>query len=128
MVPSKQMVVSYTIRPPSGIDTDIRDTNRVTTAAEIQFALPEQHSFDSSRTSSFYSAVTLTLRQAQAHLNATMTAWKDAIGDREKSKEDLGNVAFGQGKASRMTGSMQQLDQSLMAGWGIGEVIDSDDE
>ena len=45
-----------------------------------------------------------TIRAVQSRLNEVLTTWKDAIGDLEKSKEDPGVVAYGQGKASKMQG------------------------
>lgn len=36
-------------------------------------------------------------------LNEKLTYWKDAIGDREKAKEDVGAVGFGRGKAMMMS-------------------------
>ena len=41
------------------------------------------------------------VRDAQRVLNETLTVWKDAIGDREKAKEDLGQVAYGHGRSAR---------------------------
>ena len=51
------------------------------------------------------------LRDAQQCLNAALTNWKDAIGDLEKTKEDPGKVAHGQGKVARM---LQDSDSECM--------------
>jgi hypothetical protein len=49
-----------------------------------------------------YSATSAAVLQAQKELNESLTAWKDAIGDAEKVKEDTGKVEYGKGKAARM--------------------------
>lgn len=51
---------------------------------------------------SFYASSSAAVLQAQRDLNEHLTAWKDAIGDAEKAKEDMGQVAYGKGKAARM--------------------------
>jgi hypothetical protein len=52
--------------------------------------------------SAFYASASAAVLQAQRDLNEHLTAWKDAVGDAEKSKEDAGQVGFGRGKAARM--------------------------
>lgn len=76
------ITVTYTLHPPSGVTTSVPVSDTL--------SFPSQPN-DSGA-----------LRLAQAKLNAILTEWKDAIGDREKTKEDPGKVAFGQGKIARM--------------------------
>ena len=52
--------------------------------------------------STFYKSVGHALQDAQAQLNAHLTAWKDAVGDLERAKEDSGKVAWGMGRSARM--------------------------
>lgn len=49
-----------------------------------------------------YASTSDAVLQAQRDLNEALTAWKDAIGDAEKAKEDLGKIEYGKGKAARM--------------------------
>ena len=74
--------VTYKLNPPQGVQTD--------TSATASF----------SADSPAYSSAGL--REIQAKLNDSLTVWKEAIGDLEKSREDPGEVGYGQGKASRM--------------------------
>ena len=87
-----------------------------------------------SKTSTYYSALSLTLRKAQKDLNENLTSWKDAIGDREKSKEDPGTIGYGRGKAAVMSedvrGELRQNGtkggEAECEGEGEGEGEDSD--
>lgn len=85
-----------------------------------------------SETSTYYSALSLTLRKAQKDLNENLTSWKDAIGDREKSKEDPGTIGYGRGKAAVMSedvrGELRQNGTKGGEGEGEGEDSDSSDE
>lgn len=59
-----------------------------------------------------------------------LTLWKDAIGDKEKHREDLGVVPHGQGRAVRMTKGITLVnkleeDEGVMAG---AELDSSDDD
>jgi hypothetical protein len=76
------ITLTYTVNPPSGVETATPTTDTLTFTSDA---------YDSTA-----------VRQAQAKLNEVLTVWKDAIGDREKSKEDPGVIGYGQGKASKM--------------------------
>jgi hypothetical protein len=71
------IVITYNINPPDGIEVTAPASGTITKDAK-------------------------SLRDAQTQLNDALTIWKDAIGDREKSKEDPGKIAHGQGKVARM--------------------------
>ena len=87
---SSGITLTYKLNPPSGIETDVPSSNTID--------LPSDSPCDAAA-----------VRQAQAQLNQILTVWKDAIGDKEKSKEDPGVIGYGQGKASKM---MQGKDSS----------------
>lgn len=76
------ITLTYTVNPPTGVETATPAHDTITINSDA---------YDSAG-----------VRQAQAKLNEVLTVWKDAIGDREKSKEDPGVIGYGQGKASKM--------------------------
>jgi hypothetical protein len=86
------ITVTYTLQPPSGIETSVPKTDTLC--------------FESGPNDS------TALRIAQAKLNEVLTVWKDAIGDVEKAKEDPGKIAYGQGKIARMMQSYEDSDDS----------------
>jgi hypothetical protein len=76
----------------------------------------------------YYNAAAAVIREAQTALNSKLTSWKDAIGDLEKHKEDLGKVAHGQGRAARMTAEAESAASSGMAGNGEDDEEEDDAE
>jgi hypothetical protein len=98
MMATPQIELSYTIHPPSqckALD--------IPTQAEqsISIEIPPNPS-NTTQTQVYYTATSNAVLQVQKDLNDILTGWKDAIGDLEKDKEDMGVVGFGQGRASRM--------------------------
>ncbi|TXT14891.1 uncharacterized protein COLE_01084 [Cutaneotrichosporon oleaginosum] len=99
---------SYALEPPAGI----------TAPAEPKAA---KHSFPvvpgagRSATEAYYTAASAALKSAQAQANEVFSAWKDAVGDAEKHKENPGNVGKGQGKASRMMAANKAAEAAFDA-------------
>jgi hypothetical protein len=96
------ITVTYTLQPPAGIAAPTDSPAQL----ERPITLPTQSSSDTTstqgETKTYYSSLSSAVLEAQATLNQHLTAWKDAIGDAEKAKEDMGKVGFGKGKAARM--------------------------
>lgn len=106
---TKAFSVEYTLYPPP-IDSEepIASGSKLPPkSANSSIPIPIPTSTESQRpgseTSKYYSALSQTLKQTQKELNDNLTLWKDAIGDREKSKEDPGTIGFGRGKAAVMS-------------------------
>lgn len=100
----KTISLNYNIFPPPGIDpADIKKDSRIVPPiAEISFSI-KTASTSQSPTSTYYKSASIALRDAQSALNEILTPWKNAIGDKEKIKEDLGKVGYGKGRAARMS-------------------------
>jgi hypothetical protein len=96
MSSAKAIVLSYALSNPP-LKT-AAPQNPMT--QEISFPMITLES--SSTYASFYASSSAAVLQAQRDLNEHLTAWKDAIGDAEKVKEDMGQVEYGKGKAARM--------------------------
>lgn len=93
--------VDYSLLPPEGVAVvEIPPSGHL---AHSVIAEPKSIS----PTSSFYAAASEALRAVQKELNATLTPWKEAIGDQEKVKESLGKVGYGKGKSARMSAQDQ---------------------
>lgn len=103
--------IAYNIVPPSGTPQVAETTSTISCSGQEQ---------------SHYAGVISALREVQQQLNARLTTWKDAIGDSEKSKEDLGVVGYGQGKASRASRDAGQVTGD--AGSNGDDDDESDDE
>lgn len=132
--------VDYTLYPPpieSETEQPIASSSKLPPkTANSSFPIPiptfsanSQPQRSGSETSVYYSSLSLTLKQAQKELNDTLTLWKDAIGDREKSKEDPGTIGFGRGKAAVMSEDVRGeiRGQNQVEGEGEGD-SDSSDE
>ncbi|CAD6582161.1 MAG: hypothetical protein TREMPRED_003227 [Tremellales sp. Tagirdzhanova-0007] len=128
-VASKHITLSYTIIPPADLNAaDVKlGSILVPASAELTFPIPAINSAPRSPTSAYYESASSALREAQSSLNDHLTPWKVAIGDREKSKEDLGKVGYGKGRAARMSAGVDgpksdaTLDVDLR-----GNIIDED--
>ena len=96
-----QISITYSINPPEGLKTaDVP----LPPSAEFSHAFPAASAESSaSPTAAFYAAATVAVKAAQKDLNERLTVWKDAVGDREKDKENVGKVAWGQGRGARMS-------------------------
>lgn len=104
--------ITYNIVPPTGTPQVAETSSTVSCSGP---------------TESHYAGVISALRDAQQQLNARLTTWKDAIGDSEKAREDLGTVGYGQGKASRA--SRDAGETAGQAGTEAGDgAEDSEDE
>ncbi|GFZ52366.1 hypothetical protein JCM24511_10139 [Saitozyma sp. JCM 24511] len=122
---SRALHLSYSLAPPTDIDpsTVVIDAKPVPTTASVSLPLDTTGSTSTqSPTASYYDSASETVRRAQQHLNETLTAWKDAIGDREKYKEDMGKVAYGKGRATRMT-----VEAEAAAAAAVADVNDGGD-
>ncbi|BEJ15921.1 hypothetical protein CspHIS471_0505260 [Cutaneotrichosporon sp. HIS471] len=104
------ITLAYTLDPPAGI------TAPAPTKDEHSFAISP--GAGRSNTEAYYAAASAALKSAQAQANEVFTAWKDAVGDAEKHKENVGNVGKGQGKAARGGLNIQgPIDTAITAPW-----------
>ncbi|BEJ08465.1 hypothetical protein CcaverHIS641_0505590 [Cutaneotrichosporon cavernicola] len=87
------ITLAYTLDPPAGITAPAPPKD------EHSFAISP--GAGRSNTEAYYAAASTALKSAQVQANEVFTAWKDAVGDAEKHKENVGNVGKGQGKAAR---------------------------
>jgi hypothetical protein len=128
MVSTTALQITYALSPPEGI-TPLN----ASTSGTLNYPPPSTSSSQSPSsisTKDFYASTSAAVLQAQADLNAVLTLWKDAIGDKEKHREDLGVVPHGQGRAVRMTKGITLVnkleeDEGVMAG---AELDSSDDD
>lgn len=111
MSSSKTLSVSYAVYPPPEVAEQGGAAGALPpTASSSKYPIPSpapSTSQAASSTASHYAALGPILRTAQKEINDTLTAWKDAIGDKEKSKEDPGTIGFGRGKAAMMSEDVQ---------------------
>ncbi|WWD19505.1 hypothetical protein CI109_103966 [Kwoniella shandongensis] len=110
----KTITITYNLFPPSSTSQPTAGPSAQPVASSSSFTFPIEPTSSSmtaqnaastsgSATSQYYASASPALLQAQTTLNETLTYWKDAIGDAEKSKEDLGKVAHGKGRATMMS-------------------------
>jgi hypothetical protein len=129
---SRSLHLSYSLAPPTDIDPSsvVIDTRPVPTTASVSLPIDTTGSPSTkSPTASYYDSASETVRRAQQHLNEALTAWKDAIGDREKPKEDMGKVAYGKGRATRMTVEAEAAAAAAVADVNDGgETLDNDED
>jgi hypothetical protein len=93
--------VQYHIIPPVGVQLSSGAT-QVPPQGTIDISLEQSHG-SHSRTASHYANSSAAIRQLQIQLNDALTPWKDAIGDKEKAKETVGVISYGNGRASRLS-------------------------
>lgn len=119
---SKAITVAYALDPPSSIDAAAVGQPQ---SGELSFpiipAAPTR-----STTASYYTAASASLKEAQAKANEVFTAWKDAIGDAEKHKENVGKVGKGQGKAARMMAANKAAEAAFDSNAAEDESEDED--
>lgn len=121
--------VEYALYPPLIEDQPTASGSKLPpTSAQASYPITPSAA-QRSETSTYYAALSLTLKTAQKALNEDLTLWKDALGDREKSKEDPGTVGYGRGKAAVMSEDVRgEIRQNgVTAGEGEGD-SDSSDE
>ncbi|WWC64411.1 uncharacterized protein I303_107021 [Kwoniella dejecticola CBS 10117] len=108
--------LSYSLRPPSQTTPPIEPSSASSipsTSSQSypvgsssrgqETILPPSITPKTSNTARYYESLTFAIREVQTNLNEVLTQWKDAIGDAEKSKEDLGKVGHGKGRATVMS-------------------------
>lgn len=108
---------SYRISPPAGtpavtIPTENEHVVQVNTDA-VDVPLPDGDHPVNTDDSPYYSALLASLADAKDKLNADLTIWKEAIGDREKSKEAVPVAHKGKqglGKAMMMVKAAKEND------------------
>ena len=104
---TKHIALHHSLLPPAKLDPEVLVVSSKAAPPSGEQVFPINTAPHSrSVTSDYYDAASAAVRDAQRVLNETLTVWKDAIGDREKAKEDLGQVAYGNGRSARMTGSV----------------------
>jgi hypothetical protein len=117
---SKSISLAYSLHPPQAITTATPKENTHDYPIESSSSqLPAKPT----GISAYYAAALPQLRNAQKALNEDLTVWKDAIGDLEKPKEDIGKVGYGQGRGARMAAGVKATE-SVAAGT---EDVDEDD-
>ena len=128
MHPSKQLEVRYTVIPPDDLDSAIVTfgTTTVPARGEQSFYISPPSSSSHSPTATYYETASSVLKEVQQSLNEQLTAWKNAIGDREKHKEDLGKVEYGQGRAMRMSASSGTTGVTVEADEAVEEADDEE--
>lgn len=115
------LTFTYSLDPPASIDVSAVGQPK---AGEHTFPIdPAPPS--RSATASYYTAASVSLKEAQVKANEVFTAWKDAIGDTEKHKENTGKVVKGQGKAARMMAANKAAEAAFDA---AGEDDESDED
>ncbi|WVR00344.1 hypothetical protein IAU59_007487 [Kwoniella sp. CBS 9459] len=117
-MPSKQITLTYALQPPASVSqpTAGPSSQPIPASSELSIAIPPSTSSEttsiqspltittpSSDTATYYADLTKSVREVQVQLNEILTGWKEAVGDLEKSKEDLGTVAYGRGRATVMS-------------------------
>lgn len=117
------VTVTYTLYPPEGIAPSGGSGSTTPSSSTARYPITVSSS-PTSTYLAYYSALSCTVLQAQKDLNESLTVWKDAVGDKEKHKEDPGKVAYGKGKAARM---MQYAKNDGEAA-GAGEVDEGDED
>ncbi|KAK4688678.1 hypothetical protein P7C73_g1438, partial [Tremellales sp. Uapishka_1] len=131
---TKQITLTYTIAPPPSVDAQrILAECNVPLSAQHLYSIKPETSSSSSATFAYYSAASTAMIQVQKDLNGILTPWKEAIGDKEKHKEDLGKVGYGKGRASRMTAEADANAASIAsasetATAAAGDASDTEDE
>lgn len=118
---SKIISFTYSLDPPAGIDESAVGQPK---SGEHSFTI-EPAPPTRSATASYYTAASASLKEAQVKANEVFTAWKDAIGDAEKHKENLGKVSKGQGKTARMMAANKAAEAAFDA---AGEEDESDED
>lgn len=139
VLPPKTFSVSYELHPPADLPEQPEASGSrprpalPPTSATLTYPVEPRTNVTNStgrgpatETSAHYTVLGETLRKAQKELNDTLTLWKDAIGDKEKSKEDPGTIGYGRGKAAMMS---EEVRGELRAADGIvdGDSEDSDE-
>ncbi|KAE8539573.1 hypothetical protein D1P53_004675 [Cryptococcus gattii VGV] len=105
----QSIFVSYNLYPPAETPqpTAGPSSQPVPSSATFSFPIPppslKTKASTLSATTQYYTSASAALLASQGTLNEKLTYWKDAIGDREKAKEDVGAVGFGRGKAMMMS-------------------------
>ncbi|OCF32202.1 hypothetical protein I316_06116 [Kwoniella heveanensis BCC8398] len=119
----KQITLTYALQPPASVPqpTAGPSSQPIPSSSEFTAAIPPSPSTASGSSSSFssqppltirtptsdtaryYTDLTQSVREVQVQLNEILTGWKEAVGDLEKNKEDLGTVAYGRGRATVMS-------------------------
>jgi hypothetical protein len=112
----RAITITYTLHPPTSVDAQTVKHNDqlVPTNIEKTYSITPSTSSTStsSATSQHYAALGPALRTATKELMEGLTAWKDAVGDLEKGKEDPGTPGFGRGKAAMMSEGVMDVDES----------------
>lgn len=115
---TSQIHVTYAVHPPADVTPAVPAPSTETRTLAAQLA-------DRPSAREYYASASAALREAQVWLNDSLTVWKDAVGDKEKSKEDRGKVARGQGRAAVMS---REAKAGIMAGSGIGSDARDEEE
>ncbi|OCF61112.1 hypothetical protein L486_00756 [Kwoniella mangroviensis CBS 10435] len=138
---TKSIELSYTLHPPSSIPlpTD-SSSNPIPSSSTTSFTVPSEPKPSSevilppkitqtiSPTAKYYESLTYQIRNVQQSLNDTLTKYKDAVGDLEKSKEDFGKVAHGMGRATVMSLAVNGDFKDQREGYQKQAGVDSESE
>jgi len=122
---SKHIALSYNIIPPADVSSADVKIGPDPVPPSDHRVLPLLYA---SSTSAYYKSASSTLRELQRQLNESLTAWKDAIGDREKAKEDLGKVGYGKGRATRMTAGVDAQVPAVADGQAVQMIEEEEEE
>ncbi|WVN84889.1 uncharacterized protein L203_100025 [Cryptococcus depauperatus CBS 7841] len=104
--------VTYSLCPPSSTLIPVSSSDPAPSSSAFSFPISPNPYSNLSATTKYYTAASTSLLYAQAALNTELTLWKDAIGDGEKEKEDVGTVGYGRGKANLMSAKLTKEQES----------------
>ncbi|WVF73170.1 hypothetical protein IAT40_007989 [Kwoniella sp. CBS 6097] len=143
-MPGKQITLTYALQPPSSVPQPTAGPSSQPIPPSSKLTVPVPSSTSSlsqgpltittptSETAKYYTDLTTSVRDVQVQLNEILTGWKEAVGDLEKSKEDLGQVAYGRGRATVMSltvnGEFRKDSQASTPNGGDSESEGSEDE
>ncbi|KAL0952043.1 hypothetical protein HGRIS_008685 [Hohenbuehelia grisea] len=85
---SRSITVSYKLQPPAGVET-----RNLQTEKEMCFEVAAEPAANDSQ--GYYTALRAAVEDARNRLGDDLTAWRDAVGKKELSKETKKSMKYG---------------------------------
>jgi len=85
---SKSIVVSFNLNPPAGVDCGSLERNK-------EIKIPVSADPASSGVKEYYTSLRVAIEDARQLLGDDLTAWRDAVGKKELSKETKKSMTYG---------------------------------